>query len=187
MCSRRNRITIWTILQIHSAFLGSPAFQVSKPQLMHNDGVCICFHKPSQQDSQNFGWALLFLVPNMIQKFNWISFFNVLFIFYCCSVRVVPIFLPIALPHPIEPPLPRTNPTPLSLFMGLQYMVLDLTLPLLSPIISVFPLLWSLSVCSVFPCLWFIFAHLFLLLIRFHVQVRSYGICLQLPGLFHIA
>ena len=46
--------------------------------------------------------------------------------------------------------------------------------------------LWSLSVCPLFPCLWFYFAHLFVLLIRFHLKVRSYGICLSPPGLFHL-
>ena len=48
------------------------------------------------------------------------------------------------------------------------------------------PTLWSLSVCSLFPCLWFCFAYLFVLLIRFHLNMRSYGICLPLPGLFHL-
>ena len=42
------------------------------------------------------------------------------------------------------------------------------------------PPLWSLSVCSLFPCPWFYFACLFVLLIRFHLYVRSHGICLSL-------
>ena len=49
------------------------------------------------------------------------------------------------------------------------------------------PPLCSLSVCSLFPSLWFYFALLFILLIRFHSWVRSYGICLPLPGLLHLA
>ena len=106
--------------------------------------------------------------------------------FYCCSITVVPIS-----PHyptlPYPPPPPTFNPLPsLSLSMGPLYMFLDLTLPLLSPVISLPPPLWSLSVCSLFPCLWFYFS-LFVLLIRFHLQVKSYGICLSPPGLFHLA
>ena len=34
---------------------------------------------------------------------------------------------------------------------------------------------WSLSACSQFQCLWFYFACLFVLLIRFLLKVRSYG------------
>ena len=37
------------------------------------------------------------------------------------------------------------------------------------PVTSLPPPLWSLSVCSLFPSLWFYFAHLFVLLIRFHL------------------
>ena len=40
-----------------------------------------------------------------------------------------------------------------------------------------FPL-WSLSACSLFQCLWLYFACLFILLIRFLLKVRLYGICL---------
>ena len=36
-----------------------------------------------------------------------------------------------------------------------------------------------------FQCLWLYFACLFILLIRFLLMVRSYGICLSPPGLFH--
>ena len=57
--------------------------------------------------------------------------------------------------------------------------------PLLSPVIPFPPPLWSLSVCSLFPSLCFYFAHLFVLLIRFHLQVRSHGISLSLPGSFY--
>ena len=45
------------------------------------------------------------------------------------------------------------------------------------PIIHLSSPLWSLTVCSLFPCLCFYFACLFVLLIRFHLEVRSYGIC----------
>ena len=70
---------------------------------------------------------------------------------------------------PYPPPPPTVNPAPLSLSMGPLHMFLDLTLPLLSPIIPLLLPLWSLSVCSLFLCLWFYFAHLFVLLIRFHL------------------
>ena len=56
-----------------------------------------------------------------------------------------------------------------------------------SPVIPLTTFLWSLSVCSSFPSLWLYFAHLFVLLIRFHLQVRLHGIRLSLPGLFHSA
>ena len=49
--------------------------------------------------------------------------------------------------------------------------------------------LWILSACSpiVNQCLWLYFACLFVLLIRFLLKVRSYGIYLSLPGLFRLA
>ena len=57
-----------------------------------------------------------------------------------------------------------------------------------SPPFILFPhFLWSLSVCSLFPHLWQHFAYLFALFIRFHLSVRSFGICLSLPGLFNLA
>ena len=49
------------------------------------------------------------------------------------------------------------------------------------------PPLWLLSVCPLFQCLWLCFACLFVLLIRFHLYVRSHCICLSSPGLFHLA
>ena len=47
--------------------------------------------------------------------------------------------------------------------------------------------LWQLSVCSMYPCLCFHFVHQFILFIRCHIWVRSYGICLSPTGLFHLA
>ena len=66
------------------------------------------------------------------------------------------------------PPPPAVS-TLLSITMGPLYLFLDLTLPLLSPVIPLLPPLWSLSVCSLFPSLWFYFAHLFVLFIKFHL------------------
>ena len=78
-----------------------------------------------------------------------------------------PHFPPITLPCPTHPPPPTfnspTTPTLLSFSMGSLYMFLHLTFPLLSPIIPLPSLLWSLSVCSLFPCLCFYFAFLFVL------------------------
>ena len=71
----------------------------------------------------------------------------------------------------------------LALSMCLLYMFLDDPFPFPHFIRP----LWLLSVCSLFPRLWLCFACWFVLLIRFHLQVRSYGICLSLPDLFHLA
>ena len=74
------------------------------------------------------------------------------FLFYCCSVTVVPTspHPTVALPCPIQPLLPKTIPTLLSLPIGLLHM-----LPFFPPLSP--SLLWSLLVCSLFPCLWFLF------------------------------
>ena len=47
--------------------------------------------------------------------------------------------------------------------------------------------LWSLSAFSQFQCLWLYFACFFVLLTRFLLMVRSYGICLSVPALLHLA
>ena len=107
-------------------------------------------------------------------------FFQIPFqkIFYCCSNTVIPVFpLLLSLVLPTQS-LPLSILPPLSLSMDPLYMFLDLTLPFLSLLIPLSPPLWPLSVCSLFPCLWFYFARLFVLLVRFHLQVRSYGIYL---------
>ena len=49
------------------------------------------------------------------------------------------------------------------------------------------PPLWDLSVCSMSPYLWCYFVCQFFLFLRFHIWVRSYGVCLSLPGLFSLA
>ena len=46
---------------------------------------------------------------------------------------------------------------------------------------------WLLSAHSQFQCLWLYFDCLFHLLIRFQLKVRSHGICLSMPGFFHLA
>ena len=88
---------------------------------------------------------------------------------------VVQLQLSLVFPHysPLPYPPPKSyiqsSPDPLSLSLGPLYIFLALTLPLLSPTKALRAPFWSLSVCSLFPCLWFYFAHLFVLLIRFHL------------------
>ena len=123
--------------------------------------------------------------------FSWIILFIYLFtylficcIFLFCSSTFVSIF-----PSPLSliPHTATSHPQffpPSSLSMGTLYMFLDDP----SPFFSCYPPPFCLlSVCSLFQCLWLHFACLFVLLIRFHLEVRSYGICLSTPGLFHLA
>ena len=73
-------------------------------------------------------------------------------------------------PLPYPPPTSHIQSSlPLSLCIGPLYMFLDLTLPLLYPVIPLSPPLWQLLVCPLFHCLWFYFACLLVLLIRFHL------------------
>ena len=103
-----------------------------------------------------------------------------------CSNTVVSIFPPPLSPTPST--VTSHSPSfPLWLCPWDLYTCSLMTLALLPSIMPLPPPLWSLSVCSLFPCLWLCFACWFVLLIRFHLQVRSYGICLSLPDLFHLA
>ena len=90
---------------------------------------------------------------------------------------------------PPTPPIPASHPqtNPLWLCPCVLYTCSLVDLPLFSHIIPPPCPLWLLSVCSLFQCLWLYFACLFILLIRFYLSMRSYGICLSLPGLFHLA
>ena len=76
---------------------------------------------------------------------------------------------PITLPHPTQPHLWHSIPTPSCLYPWVLYTCSWMNLPFLFPIILFPHPLWLLSVCSLFPCLWFYFSHLFVLLIRFHL------------------
>ena len=94
-----------------------------------------------------------------------------------------------AFPPHCSPPTPAI-PTSLPWFhpsLVLSMCPLQLFLKSLHPHYPLPPSLWLLSDCSLFQCLQLYFACLFVLLIRFHLKVRSYGICLSLPGLFHLA
>ena len=124
----------------------------------------------------NFILKILFL-------FLFFHIFKLLFKYSCLH------FLANTFPHPTHPhlPSPTLNSSPLWLCPQILHTCSLTTFPLLSSIIAHSPPLQLLSVCSLFPCLWFYFAHLFVLLIRFHLQVRPYSICLSPPGLFHFA
>ena len=107
------------------------------------------------------------------------------YFFYCCSSTVVSIFPP---QHTPAPPIPNSHPRscpPLALSMGPSYVFLDgpspfpLVILFCSPLVTV--CLFFISMSLVLFCLlvfWFI---------RFYLKVRSYGICLSPPGLFHLA
>ena len=103
-----------------------------------------------------------------LSKNDLFNFFN------CCSSTVVSIS-PHTLPCPTHPTL---NPTLLWLCPWVLHTCSLMTLPLYPIILLPCPL-WLWSVGSLFHCLWLYFAHLFALLIRFHSQMRSYGICLS--------
>ena len=103
-------------------------------------------------------FSLSFVVKcGILQLCLWIYFF-----FKLLLSTIVSIFLP---------PLSSTGPSillPLALSMGPLYRVLDDPSPSFL-VITLFPSLWLLSVCSFFQCLWLYFACLFVLLIRFHL------------------
>ena len=128
----------------------------------------------------------LFLKPSVVRhltmnSWNYFTFTYTFFPFFkknSCSSTIVSIFIPPFHSGPTHPGLPPLNLTPLALSMCPLYKFLDgpsCIIPLPSP-------LWLLSVCSLFQCLWLSFARLFVLLIRLHLQVRSYGISLSMPG-----
>ena len=57
-------------------------------------------------------------------------------------------------PPPYPPPPPTLNPNPLWLCPWVLYTCSLMTLPLLSPVITLPLPLWLLSVCSLFQCPW---------------------------------
>ena len=125
-----------------------------------------------------------------LRKFSFIVFLffsYILFFLYFFIVQVHCLhFLSTTPHHPSNTHLPPLIIPSLALSMCPSYMFPDGP----SPIFPLLPLptpLWLLSVCSFLLCLWFYFSCLFVLFIRFHLQVRSYGICLSPSGLFHLA
>ena len=122
------------------------------------------------------GWPPLYLIYGSFQ-----NFFEV---FCCCSSTVVSISPPPLSPAPPTPP-PTLNSAPLWFVHGSFIRVPDSSShslpsypPPSSPPVTVFVLYFHAS--GFFSCL-------FVLLIRFQLKVRSYGICPSLPSLFHLA
>ena len=97
-------------------------------------------------------------------------------------VSIFPPPLSLALSTHISPSQPHPWLCPWVLY---SYSFMSLSL--LSHIISLSLPLWILSVCCQFQCLRLYIACQFVLLIRFHLWERSYGICLSLPDLLHLA
>ena len=92
---------------------------------------------------------------------------------------------------PTTPPTPATSlpwfHPPLVLSMCPLYLFLK-TLPPFIPIIpSHLPSGYCQIVLNFNVSGYILLACLFVLLIRFHLKVRSHGICPSLPGLFHLA
>ena len=87
-------------------------------------------------------------------------------------------------PHHAPPlhPNPTSHPEsylPLAFLLCPLYMFLDNSSPSFPvPLLSSPPPLWLLSLCYLFQCLWLYFTSLFVLMMRLHLEVRSYGICL---------
>ena len=129
----------------------------------------------------NFPFFLMIYYFNLdFYFFNFLSFV----LFYWCSRTVVSTFPP---PLSPTPPNPSSHPQsyPLSLCPWVLYTCSLMTLPLISSIIPLF--LPSGTLFVLYFNVWLYFACLLVLFIRFHLQVRSYGICLLPPGLFHLA
>ena len=108
--------------------------------------------------------------------------FNYL-IFYCCSVTVVAVFLPLF--SPASPtPVPSVSPHPVDLYRGSFIHIPSLD-P--SPSFPHFPSLPSPLVRLFFISMSLVLLCSFALSIRFHLQMRLYDICLLLSCLFHLS
>ena len=128
------------------------------------------------------GFLFFLLFWNNINIIHLILFLN---IFYCCSTTVF-CFSPQPSPPPQPSPLPPLFPPPPHCYCPCVLYNCSFKPFTLSPYNPLPSPLWSLSACSQFQCLWLYFACLFILLIRFPLKVRSYGICLSPSGLFHL-
>ena len=88
-------------------------------------------------------------------------------------------------PQPSPPPSP--HPTPLG-FVHVSFIVVSVNPSPFSPIIpSHLPSGYCQIVLHFNVSGYILLACLFVLLIRFQLKVRSYGICLSPPSLFHLA
>ena len=107
------------------------------------------------------------------------------FLFYCCSSTVVCILPSPLLSHHTCPHHPLSILHPMTLSMSLLYLFLEDPFPssahyhIIPP-----PLSSGYCQCSLFQCLLLYFACLFVLLIKLHLQERSYGIVFHCLGNF---
>ena len=121
-----------------------------------------------------------FLKPQIVLNpicflFNtYIPFFSFTLLFFEYSYLHLHPTVPLCATHPCLPPL---NLPTLAFFMCPLYMFLDGPSPI--SLHSPSPPSHLVTVCSLFQCLWLYFTHLFVLLNRFNLQVKSYGICLH--------
>ena len=119
-----------------------------------------------------------------LEKHSFIYIYIYIYIYYCL-ITVVPIFPPLLSSALPTPHLPLSILPPIDFVHGSYICSLTWPFPFFSHYPPPHPL-WSLPVSSLFPSLWFYFAHLFCWLGSTY-RVRSYGVCLSLPGLFHLA
>ena len=114
----------------------------------------------------------MFLLP-------FISFLFIFFFFIDIRIQLSPFsHYDFPLPYPRPPPTLNPHPPP-RLCAWVPHSCSCTSLSLLSHAISLSPPLWLLSVHHQFQCVWLYFACQVVLLIRFHLEVRSYGICLS--------
>ena len=107
------------------------------------------------------------------------------FIFIVDTITGVPIFFPSAHLLPAPSPLPSLWPSPHCCLRVMHMCSLANPFAIFHPVLPS-PPLWQLSVCSMYLCLCVYFVRQFVLFIRFHIEVRSYGICLPLTGLLRM-
>ena len=115
-------------------------------------------------------------------SFLFLFFKIILLLFNYSCLHLLPHHFPQLQPSPPPSPIPQ----PLA-FVHVSLIVVPENPSPFSPHHPLPPPLGLLSDCSQFQCLWLHFVCFFVLLIRFHLEVRSYGICLSPPGLFHLA
>ena len=113
-------------------------------------------------------WESAILVRGSLGSPSYPFFFKLmyfLFLFFIVQLQLSP-FSPITLPCPTHAPSHLILPPVPIVFVHRS--LICITFPLLSPVISPLPS-GHCQFCSLFQCLWFYFAHLFVLLIRFHL------------------
>ena len=156
--------------------------------------ICVCF---IFFFNDTISWDLLPLVKFIprcfifwCNKMGLFSFLNLKVYFYfllLTLLQMFPIFPIIDSLHPAPSPhAPHCQPSPQSCLCpcAMHGHICLYVLWLISFSLSHSTPVWDLWVCSMYPCL---LLCQIILLVRFHIWVRSYGICLSLTGLFHSA